>query len=210
MNKGARPLSEEEVKAIIRTWEDSQFYWRNKSLVLLGICTGFRISELLSLSIDSVTNEGRIADQVYVPARNMKEKRGRKKRIYPEAKDALYEWIKIMAERYNATYDSPVFYSSQTGRSLTSRGVYNMLRRAIRKTGFSEERVGTHSLRKTFASHMYEHMKEKYKDSPGVELMHRMKNELGHEDLESTYSYLQFKFDEEKPSNLFKDFVDAD
>jgi site-specific recombinase XerD len=71
--KGARPLNRENMKAVLKATNSI----REKALLTIGFCTGYRISELLSLTIGDVSTDGVIHSHVTVRAANTKTKVGR-------------------------------------------------------------------------------------------------------------------------------------
>jgi len=63
---------------------------RDKALFLLGVKSGFRISELLSLRLGDVAQHRRLVDRVIVQRQHVKNKQeGRTVLLHPEAKAAL-------------------------------------------------------------------------------------------------------------------------
>src|SRR3989339_1702411 len=84
--KGARPLTDAEVKKIA-----IQLSVRDRALFLLGVRSGFRVSELLSVRVQDVLDSaGDILDRVYVQRHNMKGRTcGRSVVLHPEARTAL-------------------------------------------------------------------------------------------------------------------------
>ena len=56
--KGTRPLSNEEVSKVVMSFSGN-FATRNCGLFVLGVSTGGRISELLSLKVGDVYQSGR-------------------------------------------------------------------------------------------------------------------------------------------------------
>jgi len=84
--RGCRPLNDDEV------YDVSRSFWgeharRDKTLFLLGVKSGFRISELLSLRLRDVVQAGRLVDRVTVERRNMKKKlEGRTVLLHPDAR----------------------------------------------------------------------------------------------------------------------------
>ena len=56
--KGTRPLDNSEIRRV-SAYFDSTFEHRNRSLFLLGVSTGGRISDLLSLQIGDVWQNDR-------------------------------------------------------------------------------------------------------------------------------------------------------
>jgi integrase len=63
---------------------------RNKALFILGVRSGFRISEILSLTVGDVLQHGKVMDHVTVARKHMKKKtEGRGVPLHPEARAAL-------------------------------------------------------------------------------------------------------------------------
>ncbi len=56
--KGARPLTDSEVHQVSNSFR-GRFAHRDRTLFVLGIKTGLRISELLSLTVGDVLQHGR-------------------------------------------------------------------------------------------------------------------------------------------------------
>jgi site-specific recombinase XerC len=105
--KGCRPLSDEEVKVISHSFGGT-FGKRNKALFILGVCSGFRISELLSLTAGDVQQHGKIVDHMTVARRHMKKKtEGRTVPLHPEAQAAwshvsggFLSWTKLTSQYF--------------------------------------------------------------------------------------------------------------
>lgn len=190
---------------MLRTFEGRTFEYRNKSMVALGICTGFRINELLSLKVNDILYQGTVKDQLYVPKRLMKGDHSRyPKKIYPEAKKYLGIWYEQIRKKYKATKRSYYFISRKGGR-ITNHHAWEIMKSAAKDAGIDPSGVGTHSLRKTFASRVYDYWLERSNEGARVEPMRMVQMELGHADIKDTYSYLSFKM-EEKPDDLFHDY----
>jgi integrase len=122
---------------------------RDEALFIVGINTALRIGDLLSLSVgDVVTTKGRIADEI-----ELHEGKTGKIRKFPlnkSIKDALSGYMK---ERGKALRDEPLFLSRKGGR-LSRWQARRILSLAGEAVGL--ERIGTHSLRKTFGYHVYQ------------------------------------------------------
>jgi integrase len=76
---------------------------RDKTLFILavGLKTGLRISELLSLKVGDVYQYGRLADVVYVERKHMKQKlEGRAIPLHQDAKVALSVWVLASLSMY--------------------------------------------------------------------------------------------------------------
>ena len=185
--KGCRPLTEEEVQATLRAFEGPQAA-RDRALFLLGVRSGFRISELLSLRLGDVCPRGRVAERISVARRHMKKKvEGRSVLLHPEARTALEEWIAELERRGQADGEGFVFRSRKGSNGALSRvQAFRLLRAAFERAGV-EGSVATHSMRKTFANRVYERL--------GRDLLKTQKA-LGHKNINSTVSYLSFRQEE--------------
>lgn len=186
--KGARALNNAEAKRIEESFK-GRFAARDKALFVLGLRTGFRISELLSLTIADVSQDGQIVGSLAVARRNTKGKReGRKVPMHPEAKEALTAWL---TELNGYPADTFVFHSRKGGnKAITKQQVGDILRMALRSNGIYDKGMGTHVMRKTFANRVY--LKTK------GNLLHTQAA-LGHKNINSTVQYLavdQRKVDE--------------
>jgi integrase len=108
---GCRPLTEAEVTLLQRNF-GGVYAARDKALFLLGVKSGLRISELLSLRLGDVSPHGRLVDRVTVPRRHMKNKtEGRTVLLHPEAKTALATWLLTLRQLPGCTAQTFVFRS---------------------------------------------------------------------------------------------------
>lgn len=182
--KGCRPLTEDEVANVLQSF-GGQYAARDKALFLLGTKSGFRISELLSLRLADVLQSSRLVDRVTVRRANMKKKvEGRTVLLHPEAKTALAVWIDQLKAAGYLTADSFVFQSRKGANRPVGRAhAWRVLRDAYAVNDLTGK-LGTHSMRKTFANRVYERL-----DRDLV----RTQRALGHRNINSTVSYLSFR-----------------
>lgn len=182
--KGCRPLTKAEIDEIVISF-GGRYAARNQALFLLGIKSGFRISELLSLRVGDVLHHGKVVDRVSVRRQNMKKKmEGRTILLHPGVKDALATWLRELADDGYMAEDSFVFQSRRGSNKAISRvQAYRIL------TGIFDDcemtgKLGTHSMRKTFAARIYDQL-----DGDLV----KTQRALGHRNVNSTVSYLSFR-----------------
>jgi integrase/recombinase XerD len=91
--QGSRPLTDLEIEIVLTHLTSI----RDRTLCLVGIRTGFRISELISLRVENVTQYGQVANQITVARSNMKGKNSsRTVPLHPQAKKALEEHLAQM------------------------------------------------------------------------------------------------------------------
>jgi integrase len=185
--RGCRPLSDHEVDQVAAGFTGATAC-RDRALFLLGCKTGFRISELLSLRVADVHQAGRAVDRVTVERRHMKKKRqGRTVMLHAAAKAALETLVAELRAAGRAEAGSFLFQSREGGhRAMTRFRAWQLLKAAYLSCGLTGK-LGTHSLRKTFADRVYDRLS---KD------LIRTQRALGHSNIASTISYLGFREEE--------------
>ena len=167
----SRPLTETEIIAIC----DNLTCLRDKALFIVGLKTGFRISELLSLKLDDVSQlDGTICDSITVKRSCMKGKRsGRTVILHQDAKDILKRYLDT-GEVKNKLFP------------LTRVHAWRIISSAAQRIGIKGT-ISTHSMRKSFGMNVYN------RTGKNVVAAQRA---LGHVSLASTSHYLSIGQDE--------------
>lgn len=121
--------------------------YRNYFLFFMGINSGLRISDILSLRVCEV----KAATHLKI----REKKTGNSRRIL------LTDTLRNEIEKYcRSLDDSDYLFPSRNGNKPISRiQAWNIINSAARDVGI-EDAIGTHSMRKTFGYHFY----QKYKD----------------------------------------------
>lgn len=192
--KGVIPLCENEVFTILRVLALTRKANRNLALFTVGMETGFRITELLSLTISDVYKDGAVMDTVSVARKNMKRKReGRSLPLTRAAKQAIAELIQWLREEGYWQGTDYLFQSARRGNHAISRTqVWQIINDAARAGGIST-RVGTHSMRKTFARRYRQWLIEQVAiHQRQLEPMREVQKALGHTSIESTEKYIEW------------------
>jgi integrase len=185
--KGSRPLTDSEIQGVLDSFSGENRL-RDRCLFTLGIKSGFRISELLSLRIGDLVQGGRVADRVGVSRAHMKNKQeGRCVILHPQAKAAIVERIAELTERGQGQPETYVFRSQRGGNVALGRiGGWCVLKKAYNSLGLTGK-ISTHSMRKTFADRIYERLNHDLVKTASA---------LGHKNIQSSISYLSFKEEE--------------
>lgn len=172
--RGSRPLTDLEVAAV-----SAALNVRDRAMFILGVRTGFRIKEILSLKVKDVLRpDGSIVDRISVERRNMKGKvSGRSVVLHEDARVVLLAWAKTRS----GMPDSILFVTS-TGKPMSRYDAWRYLDKAYRSAG-CYGRLGTHAMRKTFANRVYKRL--------GYDLA-KTQSAMGHVSINSTVSYLSF------------------
>jgi integrase len=190
--KGCRPLTDEEVEEIVQSFT-GEYSKRNKAMFILGVKSGFRISEILSLTIGDVVAKGSIIDTVHVKRCHMKKKtEGRTIPLNPAAKAALYEWIKQLIGFGLKSPDIYLFRSRKgENRPITRIQAWRIVKRACDANEL-QGKVATHSMRKTYANKVYNYFKKQQAEGKPVDPFHLTSKALGHRNINNTDKYLSF------------------
>lgn len=183
---GSRPLTESEIQEILQVFT-GKYEIRNRTLFLLGLNTGARISELLALNVGDVWRYERPVDTIYLQKRHTKGKLvGRQITIKRGAQQAIFELIQWKKQQRESTAkDAPLFVSRQGGR-LKRKQAHNILKDAFDACELPGQ-VTTHSLRKTFANYVLR------ASGGNIKVLQEL---LGHKHLSTTEAYLSADLDE--------------
>jgi len=121
---------------------------RDLMLFVFGINTGLRISDTLNLKVKDVKNRTHV---VLIEKKTGKEKRFL---INSNLRQQIDPYIKNMN-------DSDYLFKSREGnnRPLSRVQAYRIINNAIKKLGVLDK-IGTHTLRKTFGYHHYQQFKD--------------------------------------------------
>ena len=130
----------EKMKAVLKRKK------RDLVLFIFGINSGLRISDILKLDV------GDVKGRDFVEIKEKKTKKNKRFPINPELKVVLEDFVKDRLE------DEPLFITQQ-GNRLDRNQAYRILNKAA-KTLNLQDKIGTHTLRKTFGYHCY----QKYDD----------------------------------------------
>ena len=121
---------------------------RDYCLFTLGINSGLRISDLLKLTVADVMEKGKPKDRIRI-----REKKTNKFKNFPlsnNAKSAIKEYLKTR----NYTENEPLFISRKNKGFLLRQQAYKIINDVAVSVGI-KEKIGTHTLRKTFGYHAY-------------------------------------------------------
>ena len=121
---------------------------RDYCLFTLGINSGLRISDLLKLTISDVIYNGKVKDRIRI-----REKKTNKFKDFPLSKNtisAIKEYLK--SRDYNE--NEPLFISRKNKGFLLRQQAYKIINDVAKCIGI-KEKIGTHTLRKTFGYHAY-------------------------------------------------------
>ena len=180
--KGTRPLDNTEIRLVSACF-DGVFATRNRGLFMLGVSTGGRISELLSLTIGDVYQNGKPVTDLLFDRSIVKG--GEVSRAVPvnvDGRAAIENLIAWHQEQYKTIAPArPLFPSRNKNGSvaMNRQTAHEMLKKAFTAAGLNGK-LATHSLRKSFAQRVYE-------ESSDIYLVQEL---LGHRNVSTTQKYI--------------------
>lgn len=181
---GCRPLSLDEWDTVLARL-DGPYATRNRCLIVIGFTTGFRISELLSLTLRDVAHGRTLSPMIRVPRCAMKGKRqSRSVPMAPRARDPLHAWLDELDAVDLMTPTLPLFLSRKSLRPISRQHAARILARGFETAEIWGPRgtLGTHTMRKTYAALMHAQLDDVFK----------LQAVLGHASPASTAAYLSF------------------
>jgi len=137
---------------------------RDRLLFLVGIYTGFRVHELLAILFGDIWGNGQPVVVITLARRQLKggsganaaRVRGRTVALHPSLRAAIQTYVSERFPDGQALAEEFVFKSRKgDNQPITIRAAWRILKTAARGLGL-DERVATHSMRKSFANAVYE------------------------------------------------------
>ncbi len=181
--KGTRPLDNTEIRLVSACFDGNPYEIRNRGLFMLGVSTGGRISELLSLTIGDVYQNGKPVTDLLFDRSIVKG--GEVSRAVPvnvDGRAAIENLIDWHREKYKTISPSRPLFPSRNGKGkqrMTRRAAHNVLKDAFIAADLNGH-LATHSLRKSFAQRLYE-------QTGDIFVVQEM---LGHKSIATTQKYL--------------------
>lgn len=158
------------------------------AIAAIGVTTGCRISEILSLCRRDVLDEkGRIRQRIrFEQLKTRQEHSFRALGIPANFRKYL---VRHLLDEEQRGYERPddLVFRGQLGKPLSRKSVYAFFRSTLGR-GY-----GTHWMRKTFAQLLYAYFLTKTDAFQAIELVRRA---LGHRRIETTIKYLGIRDDE--------------
>jgi integrase len=150
---GCPALSPKEIRLALTNLK-GRYALRDQALLILGIRTGLRISELLALKVGQIWDGKAIIARIYVNRQDTKGKyAGTSIVLHPEAVNAVSKWIK--AGGLTENLQGYLFPSQKRrDRCLGRKSAWEILHAAFLQAGVIGM-AGTHCMRKTFANNVH-------------------------------------------------------
>ena len=188
--KGTRPLDNNEIRLVSACFSGT-FEVRNRGLFMLGVSTGGRISELLSLTTrDVYQNKKPVTDLLYSKSIVKGGEVSRSVPVNADGRRSIDELVSWHKGHYRSVASKrPLFPSRHKSGTVP---MHRQTAHAILKTAFIEAglngHIATHSLRKSFAQRLYDKTGDIY----------MVQELLGHRNISTTQKYLGVNYADAK------------
>ena len=144
-----QPIRNKQQVREIATYYLKQGQPRNYVLIVLGVHTALRISDLLQLTWDDVYDFSRNKVRTSIEIVEKKTNKSKIIALNSKATSALTLYAVQAAKSGQA-----IILNARTGKAISRIQAYRIIRAAAEALAF-EERVSCHSLRKTFGYHAW-------------------------------------------------------
>lgn len=165
-------LTEKEVNILLEQPNNHDFKGsRDKAMLELLYATGLKVSEIVSLNIDSINLDLKIV--------SIKDTDGLS-RVMPIGKiaiESLVHYLQNFRDEYEENHKDPLFINF-SGNRLTRQGFWKILKHYTKQTNINKV-ITPHTIRHSFAVHLIEN---------GADLK-TVQEMLGHSDLSTTQIY---------------------
>ena len=152
---------------------DGEYSERNYCILVLFLNCGLRLSELCSLNLGSITDEGTMT----VVGKGNKE---RIVYLNDSCKAALKKYLAVRPNNGIPTADKNALFISRNHRRISPKTVQYIVKNQLEKAGLGGMGFSTHKLRHTAATLMYQH---------GDVDIRVLKDILGHANIGTTQIY---------------------
>lgn len=177
-----QPIKRREEIQKLEEYFYSKGEFRNYAMIVMGVNTAVRISDLLNLKWENVWNfqQNRFKDRIII----IEKKTGKMTNVY--LNNQCRKCLGVLMQR-DTVYAREYIFKSRVGenRPIGRNRAYVIIREACRNLGY-EGILGCHSLRKTFGYHAW-----KQGISPAVIMAI-----YNHSSMEITQRYLSIEQDE--------------
>jgi site-specific recombinase XerD len=149
-------LSPEEVGRLLASATNI----KHKALLSLAYATGLRASEVVSLKLTDIDR-----DRMVIRVEQGKGKKDRYVILSPILLEILREWWRVARKKGWMSPGQPWLFPGYRGQHTSARQLHRIVRLAAGRAGITK-RVGVHTLRHSFATHLLE-QKNRYPRYPG-------------------------------------------
>src|SRR6201993_998221 len=146
---------------------------KHRAILSLAYATGLRASEVVSLKLTDIDR-----DRMLIRVEQGKGKKDRYVLLSPILLEILHEWWRVARKKGGMCPGQPWLFPGYRGQHTSARQLHRIVRLAAGRAGIAK-RVGVHTLRHCFATHLL----EQKTDIRIIQVL------LGHKKLDTTALY---------------------
>jgi integrase/recombinase XerD len=139
-------LSPEEVSQLLAATTNI----KHRAILSLAYATGLRASEVVSLKLTDIDR-----NRMVIRVEQGKGKKDRYVILSPILLEILHEWWRVARKKGWMSAGQPWLFPGYRGQHTSARQLHRIVRLAARRAGITK-RVGVHTLRHCFATHLLE------------------------------------------------------
>lgn len=174
----AKELSRDEIQRIDKCLTGTRHEHRNRALLYLGLGSGMRISELVSLKLKDIKAHDQVLPQIILEKHSTKSRRSRTVYLSKQAITAVRDYLS--KELKDQPAENALFPSQKKqGQALSPNAAVTILKKMFQRAAVTH--ASSHSLRRTHANALRRR---------GVDLK-IIQEQLGHSSLAVTEKYFQ-------------------
>ena len=184
--RGCRPLTNPEIRLLLDRLA-APSWRRERTLIVLGIRTGLRLTSMLCLRVGDIAIAGEVQNRLRVRRGTTKGRRaGFDMPLHPQAATALQEYLDSLPDRSPNAF---LFPGRKPGTRLNRVQGWRAIKAAFESAGLigAPGELGTHTLRKTFARLIYSALSHD---------LVRTSYAMRHASVSTTVQYLSFREEE--------------
>ena len=186
LNKQAKILSEQQIKAVLSFLETTRNAQRDRVIFMLSVYAGLRAKEISNLEVSMITDvNGNVADAIALENKASKGKSGRIIPMNKVLQTALVEWLKE-PDKTRSKY----VISTERAEKFSANGIAVWFQRLYKSLGF--QGASSHSGRRNFGTYCARKIGLVGGSLKDVQSL------LGHSWISSTQRYLQENEDAQK------------
>ena len=174
----AEELTPEQIKRIDKCLTGTRHELRNRAIFYMGLGSGMRIDEIMSLKIQDVAPHGALLSRIVLEKHSTKGKKSRTVAVNKKALQHLKTYLDSRTDEFLGP-DTPVFPGRKEGSCMSTAWAIQVFGKMLKNAGVAN--ASSHSLRRTHANSLRRN---------GVDLM-IIKEQLGHSSLSTTQRYFR-------------------
>lgn len=193
---GCRPLKKHEIQEVSKSFTGRNAK-RNLALFVLGLTTGLRINELLSLRVEDVIFESQVVNRIKVKRKGNNSYGTKSVVLMEPACNAILDWVTNGLWKRGCISPKTFLFKSEYGvnQAISTQQGYRVIVKAYKYNSL-DGKLGTTAMRKSFAKYLYQHLEERRRNGESIDPLAMVSEVLGHHNLNATKAFIDFEIED--------------